>query len=144
MQFDPENHVNKLCGQGMLLEGEGKTDEAAKLFYQAWNDAANDQEKFTAAHFVARHQKDATDKLKWDEIALEFAFKISGEEIKGCYPSLYLNIGKCYEDLQNPTLAIENYRLALSFGSFLSDDGYRRMIKGGIEDGISRVQIESN
>lgn len=140
MPFDPNNNIIKLCAQGMSLEGEGKKEEALERFQQAWDEAANDFEKFTSAHYVARHQKSMTDKLKWDEIALNFALKINDENMKGTYPSLYLNIGKCYEDLNDFESARENYELALSFTTFLADDGYGKMIKGGIMNGIDRVK----
>ena len=140
MLFDPNNNIIKLCAQGMSLEGEGKKEEALERFQQAWDEAANDFEKFTSAHYVARHQKSMTDKLKWDEIALNFALKINDENMKGTYPSLYLNIGKCYEDLNDFESAKENYELALSFTTFLADDGYGKMIKGGIMNGIDRVK----
>jgi len=140
MHFDPENHVNKLCAQGMLSEGEGKPGAASKLFLQAWNEAANDREKFTAAHYVARHQKSVADKLKWDEAALNLALKIGDDDIKGAYPSLYLNIAKCYEDLKDFDKAHENYILALNFTTALLNDGYGNMINGCINNGIERVK----
>ena len=62
MEVDPNNNVVKLCTQGMGLEGEGKPEEARELFIKAWNEATNDFEKFTAAHYVARHQKSVSDK----------------------------------------------------------------------------------
>ena len=140
MLFDPNNHVIKLCAQGMNLEGEGKRDEALKLFQMAWNDAINDLEKFTSAHYIARHQKSISDKLKWDEIALNLALNVNDEIIKGLYPSLYLNVGKCYEDLNDIDNARKNYELAHSFIHFLPDDGYGKMIKDGIMNGIARVR----
>ncbi len=100
MHFDPNNNIVKLCAEGMDLEGEGKK-EAKMLFQQAWNEAANDVEKFTAAHYVARHQPTVEDKLKWDETALQLAVKIDDQNMKGTYPSLYINIAKCYEDMNN-------------------------------------------
>jgi hypothetical protein len=139
MQFDPDNNVVKLCAQGMEKESEGKTDEAAKLFLNAWNEATNDFEKFTAAHYVARHQITVTDKLKWDEIALGSALKINNNEMKSGYPSLYLNVAKCYEDLKDFDNAKRNYDLALSYSHFLPDDGYGRMIKSGINNGLDRI-----
>ena len=57
MEFNPNNKIIKLCVQGMHMEGEGRPEEASRLFLQAWNEATNDFEKFTAAHYVARHQK---------------------------------------------------------------------------------------
>jgi len=139
MEFDSNNNVVKLCAQGMDLEGKGKLEKASKLFLQAWDEATNDFEKFTAAHYVARHQKTVVDKLNWDETALNLALKINDDKMKGRYPSLYLNIAKCYEDLKDVDNAKKNYQLALSFTNLLPDNGYGKMIKGGILNGIERV-----
>lgn len=140
MQFDPENPINKLCAEGMMAEGEADHAKAAALFQQAWDEASEPIEKLTAAHYLARHQNSVADKLKWDEIALDFALSIPGEEIKTVYPSLYLNIGKCHEDLGDFTKAIENYQLASDFTGYLPDDGFGNMLKAGISNGIKRVQ----
>jgi len=140
MQFDPNNNVIKLCAQGMDMETKGVTEEASKLFLQAWNEAINDFEKFTAAHHVDRHQKSVADKLKWDEAALLLASKINDETVKRSYPSLYLNIAKCYEDLNDFGNAKKNYQLALSFTNLLPDNEYGNIIKGGITKGIERVK----
>lgn len=56
MEFSPFNNIVKLCLQGMEMEEKGKSEEAIKLFLQAWNEATKDFEKFIAAHYVARHQ----------------------------------------------------------------------------------------
>ena len=65
MEFSPSNSVIKLCIQGMEAEDKGNPDGASRLFLQAWNEATNDFEKFTAAYYVARHQKSVRYKLKW-------------------------------------------------------------------------------
>lgn len=140
MQFDPNNKIVKLCAQGMDMEGKGNPEEASKHFIQAWNEATNDFEKFTAAHYVARHQISIEEKLKWDETALQLALKINDDTIKEAYPSLYLNIAKCYEDLNDFVNARKNYQLALSFTNQLSHKGYGNMIRVGIMDGIKRVK----
>lgn len=141
MYFDSDNPINQLCAQGMQLEGEGNPEEAARLFYQAWNEASNATEKFTAAHYVARHQNSVVDKLKWDTIALQHALEIDDQEIKSVYPSLYLNIAKGFEDLGDLAKARENYQLALSYTLHLSaDDGYGNMIKAGINRGLERLE----
>jgi rifampin ADP-ribosylating transferase len=123
MEFNPNNNVIKLCLQGMNLEEKGKPEEASKLFLQAWNEATNDFEKFTAAHFVARHQATISDKLKWLETALQFALKINNVTAQSAFPSLYSNIAKCYEELNDPDNAKRNYELAISSGNKLSDNG---------------------
>lgn len=138
MEFDSNNEIIRLCVRGMEMEGQGNPDEAARLFNQAWENGTNDFEKFTAAHYVARHQKSVTDKLKWDEAALNLALKLSNPAIQAVLPSLYLNIAKCYEDLNDGNTACKNYELALSYTGLLPDDGYGKMIKAGIGDGIER------
>ncbi len=123
MEFNPNNNVVKLCVQGMDIEGKGKPEEASRLFLQAWNEATNDFEKFTAAYFVARHQKNVPDKLNWLETALQFALKINNDNVKGAFPSLYSNIAKCYEELGDFDNAKKNSELSISFTGKLSDKG---------------------
>jgi tetratricopeptide (TPR) repeat protein len=123
MEFNPNNNVVKLCLQGIAMEEKGKPEEANRLFLQAWSEATNDFEKFIAAHYVARHQKNVSDKLKWLETVLQFALKINNDSIKSAFPSLYLNIAKCYEDLNDPDKAKKNYELATSFAYKPSDKG---------------------
>ncbi len=139
MIFDPENEVVKRCAQGMNLEAEGKNEEARQLFESAWEMAETDLEKFTAAHYLARHQPGPQGKLKWDLLALFHAQQTKEETAKGAYPSLYLNIGKCHEDLGDLIKARENYQLAEQYSQLLNDDGYGRMIRSGIRSGLERV-----
>ena len=123
MEFNPSNNVIKLCVQGMGREEKGDPDGASRLFLQAWNEATNDFEKFTAAYYVARHQKNIRDKLKWLETSLQFALKINDVTVKAAFPSLYSNIAKCYEDLNDLDNAKANYELAASFTGKPSDNG---------------------
>lgn len=123
MEFDPRNNVIKLCVQGMDMEEKGKPEEANRLFLQAWNEATNDFEKFTAAYFVARHQKRVHDKLKWLETALQLALKINDVSVKAAFPSLYSNIATCYEELSDLDNAKRNHELANSFTDDPSDKG---------------------
>lgn len=141
MQMDPNNKIVKICAEGMAAEGKGENETAFTLFKQAWTEAGDDFEKFIAAHYVARHQTSVEDKLKWDETCLQLAKKLNDESVKTFYPSLYLNIGKCYEDLNEIENARTNYQLASSFAHYLPDDGYGKMIRSGIEAGIERVSI---
>src|SRR5580765_6420606 len=138
MQFDPNNKIILLCVQWMEMEAKQKQEEAKALFTQAWHEATTDFEKFTAAHYVARHQKSVQEKLSWDEIALSFALKIKEKEMKANYPSLYLNIAKCYEDLKDIDTAQKNYHLALAYIDHLPADSYGEMIRSGIKNGLER------
>lgn len=123
MEFSPFHHVVKLCLQGMDMEDKGKPEEASKLFLQGWNEATNDFEKFLAAYYVARHQKTVSDKLNWLETALRFALRVSNDAVNSALPSLYMNIAKCYEDLNNHDKAKEHSDLAISFKYNPSDKG---------------------
>jgi rifampin ADP-ribosylating transferase len=123
MEFSPNNRVIKLCVQGMQMEDLHKPEEASRLFLQAWNEATNDFEKFTAAFYVARHQKTTTDKLSWLETALQHALKVNSDAVKGALSSLCANIAKCYEHLGDVDNANKNKELATSFADKPSDKG---------------------
>jgi len=123
MEFNPNNHVIKLCIEAMGMEEKGNPGKASKLFLQAWDEATNDFEKFLAAYYVARHQENVSDKLKWLETALQFALKINDVTVTSAFPSLYSNIAKCYEDLNDHDNAKKNHELANSFKNNPSDKG---------------------
>jgi tetratricopeptide (TPR) repeat protein len=123
MEFSPFNNVVKLCLQGMDMEEAGKPEEASKLFLQAWNEATNDFERFLAAHYVARHQTNASDKLNWLETTLQFALKVNDNAVKSAFPSLYFNIAKCYQDLNDNIKAKQYSDLAISSTNNPSDKG---------------------
>jgi tetratricopeptide (TPR) repeat protein len=123
MEFDPNNNVVKLCIQAMNMEENDKPEEAGRLFHQAWNEAANDFEKFLAAYYLARLQKDVRDRLKWLEMTLQFALKINDDSIKSAFPSLYANIAECFEDLGDTANAEKNRESAISFADKPSDIG---------------------
>ena len=123
MEFDPRNNVIRLCVQAMDMEGKDNPEEASRLFLQAWNEATNDFEKFTAAYYVARHQKNVSDKLKWLETALKSALRINDVSVAGAFPSLYSNIAKCYEESGDADNAKKNHELAISSRDTPSDSG---------------------
>ena len=141
MDFDPNNNIVQLCAHGMELEGMGQLAKAAGIFNEAWDQASNDFEKCIAAHYLARHQETASGKLKWDQLALHHALNTNDQSIKPTLASLYLNIGKCYEDLHDPENAKKHYQLAVSYTAFLPHDGYGAMIKRGIESALTRMNV---
>lgn len=123
MEFNPNNDVIKFCLQGMEMEDKAQPEVASKLFLQAWSAATNDFEKFTAAFYVARQQKNIVDKLKWLETALAFGLKINDDTVQSAFPALYLNIAKCFEELGDIANAKKNYELANSLQEKPSDKG---------------------
>lgn len=123
MEFDPSNKVIRLCIQGIGLEEQGKPEEARTIFLQAWNEATSDFEKYLSAYYVARHQDDVIDRLKWLETALQLALKIEDEAVISALPGLYSKIANCYEDLGEDAHAKTNFELAKSFTGDPSDKG---------------------
>ncbi len=123
MEFNPANNVVKLSLQGMSLEEKGKPEEAREIFVRAWDEATDDLERFIAAYYLARYQKSVSDKLKWLETALQFALKINNDSVNSAFPSLYLNIAKCYQDLGDPDQAKKNHELSTLFNDKPSDKG---------------------
>jgi tetratricopeptide (TPR) repeat protein len=123
MEFDPKNKIIQLCVKAMDLQTKGENEAARRVFLQAWNEAANDFEKYLAAHYIARHEANVADRLKWFQASLQFALKVNDVAVKGAYPSLYLNIAKCYEELGDAHRAKENYVSAESLTGQVADDG---------------------
>lgn len=114
MEFNASNHVVNLCLQGMGMEENGESEKAENLFLQAWNEATNDFEKFLSAHHVARHQKAASDRLRWLETTLQYALKTNDDAVQSALPSLYSKIAKCHEDLNDAHRAKMNHEWAAS------------------------------
>lgn len=123
MEFSPTNHVVRLCLQGMGLEENGKHEEAGERYLQAWNEAANDFEKFLAAYYLARHKRDAAESLHWAETALQLALHVDSVSAKSALPALYASIAKCYENLRDAEKAGENRALAAAHQVKPSDKG---------------------
>ena len=139
MEFDPNNPVIELCVQGMNAEGEGKIEEAHQFFQRAWDTAENNFERFTAAHYLARNQKDPDDVLKWNLEALSLAETIKDDSTRAHYPSLYLNVAKSYETLGDKEEATRYYRLAADACAHLPAGKYADMIRSGVSAGLKRV-----
>ena len=123
MEFSPSNHTVKLCLRGMSLEENGSTDEADRIFLQAWDGATSDFERFIAAYHVARNQVRAPDRLRWFETALHFAKLIDDDSVKPAFSFLHQKIAKCREDLNDFDNARRNLELADSFTDEPSDSG---------------------
>lgn len=123
----------------MEMEGLNKLEEAEALFQKAWDEGTNDLEKFIAAHYLARRKKAVAEKLQWDNTALSHALKVQGIDITSAFPSLYLNIAKGHEDLNDLTKAKLYYEEANNFCAMLPDDGYGNLLRSGIAKGLERI-----
>ena len=64
------------------------------------------------AHFQESH----AETLRWNQVALENANIINDERVKEFYPSLYVNLGRSYELVENLVEAQRYYGLAAELG----------------------------
>ena len=142
--MDPNNPVVKLCAAGMQAEAEGRPNDALLLFLQAWQQSTDDYEACVAAHYVARHQKTPQESLRWNQESLDRADAVNEERVRDFYPSLYLNMGKSYEDIGDRREACRNYQLAAARLSGLSEGRYRDVVRDGIARGLERVCKAAN
>ena len=96
----------------MRAEGENRFEEARLLFTQAWESSTDDFEACIAAHFLARHQENPQDTLRWNQEALARAEAVGDDRVSDFYPSLYLNLGHAHETLGDMEEAARFYGLA--------------------------------
>jgi tetratricopeptide (TPR) repeat protein len=137
--MDPDNPIVRLCVAGMKAESDGRNADALALFSQAWEQSNDDFEASIAAHYVARHQKEAEETLRWNQIALARAEAVGDERVHGFFPSLYLNLGKSHEDLGHRDEAIKFYELASSKMGELPQGRYADVVRDGVQRALQRV-----
>jgi len=110
--------------QGLVLVEKGQAEAAAALFLKAWSEATNDFEKFIAAHFIARHQQDASDKLQWLQTALQHGLSVNNNNaVRSALPSLYTTMAQCYAALGDRDSEKKYRALSASAGGRLPDKG---------------------
>ena len=137
---DAGNPIVKLCADGMMAEGDGRRDDARRLFAHTWTTSTDDFERCVAAHYLARHQASPAETLHWNQESLTRARLVSDDRVRDFYPSLYLNLGRSYEDLGQHDEARRYYDLAAESAGGLLADGYGAMVRRGIRDGQRRVK----
>jgi tetratricopeptide (TPR) repeat protein len=114
--MDTDNCVIGLCIQGTQAEYKGQIDKACAFYEQAWEAAQDHYEACVAAHYVARHQDDPEERLRWNQIALDRANDVADGRAQAFYPSLFLNMGHSHELLGNHEKAKRYYDLAAEMG----------------------------
>ena len=138
--MDPENPVVKLCVEGMERESKCNFEEALALFLSAWTRSTDDFERCIAAHYVARHQQTPEEALRWNQRSLDHARASGDEGVCEFFPSLYLNMGKAYEDLGKREDARRFYAMTAELLSTLPDNPYGRTIAAAAERALERVR----
>ena len=138
-QVDSDNPIVNLCIRGIEREALGSFDEATRLYRAAWDQSSNDFERCIAAHYVARHQKNAVDALEWNRRSLFYADRADYQRVRGFYPSLHLNIGNAYEDLGDLDAAKRHYELAAAALDSIPEDAYGAVVRDSIARALKRV-----
>jgi tetratricopeptide (TPR) repeat protein len=139
METDPNNPVVRLCAEGINSEMAGKADEATRLYQEAWEARTDDYEACIAAHYLARVQRTPNEVLNWNRESLRYADAVNDERVEGFYPSLYLNMGKAYEDLGKREEARKFYGLAEGKAITLPEGKYGDVVRHGVAEGLKRV-----
>lgn len=137
--MDTDNPVVSLCIEGMAAEVQGRRDEARALFARAWELRHDDYDACVAAHYVARHQPTPEDALHWNQEALARALLVGDERVHGFLPSLYLNLARSYEVLNDWSAASHFYDVAAGRLDGVGDDRYGDTVRYGVAEGKRRV-----
>lgn len=140
MAIDPENPVVQLCAKGIQEEMSGNIVAACALYTQAWEQKSTEYEAAIVAHYMARIQTTTEEVLHWNLQALLHADKVGDDSIHAFYPSLYLNIGKAYEDLGNISEAIKNYELGAEKTDLLPNDALGKLTRDALTRGLERTK----
>ncbi len=135
------------------LATSGDRAGARAAFEQIWErlgPAGDPLHIVTLAHYLADLQDDPADELAWDLRALEAADGLTDERaqayhatlaVRGFYPSLHLNLAADLDKLGRHAEACAQLDRAEAALPALSDDGYGRMIRGGIERLRARLDV---
>ncbi|ROS39125.1 hypothetical protein [Amycolatopsis thermoflava] len=105
--------------------------EARRILLRLWEEGSV-VDRCAAAHFLADRQDEPRDELLWDLRALEVAQAADPAEVHGFFPSLHLNLADVYHRLGDLAKAREHLAAAEAVTDTLQDDGYGRMIRGGL------------
>ncbi|MEV6851761.1 hypothetical protein [Actinoplanes sp. NPDC051411] len=137
--MDLGNPVLKLCQNGMLAEAQGRTSEARALFEEAWAARTDDYDACVAAHYLARHQEEPAEILRWNEEALRRATAVGDERVAAFYPSLHVGVAMARERLGAEAAARAAFLRAAEYDAALPADAYGEQLRTAIADGVRRL-----
>ncbi|OUS93670.1 hypothetical protein [Rhodococcus sp. NCIMB 12038] len=154
--MDTPDAVMARIAQGQERAVGGDREGARRIFEEVWDalqgsgDTAPDPlHVVTLAHYMADVQTDPAEELRWDLRALDAADSLTDDRAKehhsslsvaGFYPSLHLNVAAARHALGQSIEARHHLDRAAQCCEHLADDGYGRMIRGG----IARLRAELN
>jgi hypothetical protein len=132
--------------EAIAVAQRGERAAARALFARTWEEFGGERgdalHRCALAHAMADVQDDVREELRWDERALAAADALTDERaveggvpggVAGFYPSLHLNLAECHRRLGDQDRAREHLGLGRAAIGALPDDGYGRMIRGGLD-----------
>jgi hypothetical protein len=146
--------VMQRISAAVAVFGAGDREEARRQLSEIWAEiqTGDPLHRCFLAHYMADLQDDVRDELRWDVRALAAADDVTEEraqafarefngalDVRALYPSLHLNLGDDYRRLGAGAQAREHLALAQAVEHVLPDDGYGRMIRGGIANLAGRL-----
>jgi hypothetical protein len=146
----PDPTMSKIA-EGIELAQRGEREKARVLFTSLWAAVGPNGDPFylcSVAHSMADVQDAPEQELAWDLRALEAAELVTEERldeagvggtVQALYPSLHLNLGDVYRRLGDFEQAEHHLMLGRAAAHVLGDDGYSRMIKGGLDRLAARL-----
>jgi hypothetical protein len=114
----------------MALEGDAEA--ARRLFQQAWDACTDDYDASIAAHFIARHQPNEDDRLRWNALAAEHAELVLDGRARTLMASLYLNLADSLRSTGDRAAAQQVVVRARAHLTDLPEGGYRSFVELGI------------
>ena len=123
------------------LAHTGEPEEARRQLAALWEEPVVQADPFhrcALAHHAADLEPEVADELRWDVRALAAAEEVTPEreapvDVAAFYPSLHLNLGDAYRRAEDLPAAREHLARAQACVEVLPDDGYGRLIRGGID-----------
>jgi len=147
---EPDDVMTRI-GQAVELGQRGERPAAWRLFAELHEQIGPDGDalhRVALAHAMADVQDDPREELAWDLRALQAADAVTDERaapagvagpVAGLYPSLHLNLGEDYRKLGDLPAARRHVELGQAAAPILGDDGYSRMIRGGLDRLAARL-----
>jgi hypothetical protein len=142
---DEPDETMTAIGRGIALSQRGEREAGKRSLTEIWAEIGAENgdplHRCALAHAMADLQDDVREELVWDLRALEAAHLITDDRAAragvigaaALYPSLHLNLGDCYRRLGEVAAAGDHLRQGLAAAEALPDDGYARMVKGGLQ-----------
>ncbi|MFC7327890.1 hypothetical protein [Marinactinospora rubrisoli] len=139
-----EDPTMRRIADAITLHRDGDAAGARQRFAEIWADISPDGDTFhqcVLAHYMADLQDDLRDELVWDLRALAAADASSDDRVKrydssldlrGFYPSLYVNLADDYHRLGDHAKARAHLDQAEAHADTLRNDGYGDTIRSAI------------